>query len=87
MLSRILNSRMRKQRTLNVKWKHITWIIKCHKNTLSHTVVYKTEEGSSESMYVAYCDAAFASEIESKSRIAHVFFVLGCLVNCHKGTH
>ena len=32
-------------------------------------------------MYVTFCDASFASESESRSRIANIFFVLGCLVS------
>ena len=62
-------------------WKHILWIIRYLKNTLTHAIVYKREEGSLENMYVTFCDASFASESESRSRIANIFFVLGCLVS------
>ena len=60
-------------------WKHILWILKYLKNTITHAIIYDRHAKYS-SMYVSYCDASFASENNSKSRIGYVFFVYGCLV-------
>ena len=61
-------------------WKHIMWIIKYLKHTTKYAIVYH-RQNNNENMFVTYCDASFASETKSKSRIGYVYFVYGCLVS------
>jgi len=51
------------------------------KQTLKHAIVYRREQESHHNMFEAYCDASFATESKSKSRIGYVYFVHGCLVS------
>lgn len=61
-------------------WKHIMWIVKYLKQTITHAITYTRKE-SIDNMYVAYCDASFACENGSKSRYGYIYYVLGALVS------
>jgi hypothetical protein len=50
------------------------------KNTIKYAIVYERRD-SLDNMYVAYCDASFASETNSRSRYGYIFLVLGALIS------
>jgi hypothetical protein len=59
-------------------WKHIVWLMKYIKNTYTLGLVYNNKRKGN---IVAYCDASFAGETNSKSRYGYVFYVNGCCVS------
>ena len=61
-------------------WKHLMWLVRYLKHTSKHAITY-TRRQNLDNMFVAYCDASFASETGSKSRYGFVFYVLGALVS------
>ena len=60
-------------------WTNILWIMKYLKQTIKYAIVYKREQDINVE-FEAFCDASFATESKSKSRIGYVYFVHGCLV-------
>ena len=59
---------------------HILWIIKYLKNTIKYAIVYRRQTNL-DNMYVAYCDASFATETRSRSRYGYVYLFLNALVS------
>jgi hypothetical protein len=63
-------------------WRHILWIMKYLKHTIKYAIVYKRKrQDVYNSMYIAFCDASFATETNSRSRYGYIFYVLGGLVS------
>lgn len=52
------------------------------KHTIKYAIVYKRKrQDVYNSMYIAFCDASFATETNSRSRYGYIFYVLGGLVS------
>ena len=60
-------------------WKHLIWIVKYLKTTQKVGITFnRKKEGTSN--YVTYCDAAYATEEGTYSRVGFVYYFLGGLV-------